>query len=63
MIIEDEVFAQEQAFNVVAIYKVAAVYKIKGDNISIYSYINYSSIKVIRKAFKGEVIIKQVLNY
>jgi hypothetical protein len=43
---------------VVAIYKVAAVYKIKGDDISIYSYINCSSIKVVGKAFKGKVIIK-----
>jgi hypothetical protein len=47
----------------VAIYKIAAIYKIKGDNISIYSYTNYLSIKVIRKAFKGEVNIKQVLDY
>jgi hypothetical protein len=48
---------------VVAIYKVAAVYKIKGDNISIRSYTSRLSIRVIRKAFKGEVIIKQVLDY
>jgi hypothetical protein len=43
---------------VVAVYKVAIIRKIKGDGISIYSYINYSNIKVVRKAFKGEVIIK-----
>jgi len=48
---------------VVIIYKVATIYKIEGDSISIHSYINYSNIKVIRKAFKGEVIIKQALNY
>jgi hypothetical protein len=48
---------------VVTIYKVAAIYKIKRDNIGIYSYTNYSSIRAIRKAFKGEVIIKQVLDY
>lgn len=47
----------------VAIYKVAAVRKIEGDGISIYSYINYSNIKVVKKAFKGEVIIKQALDY
>ena len=42
----------------VAVYKVAIIYKIKGDNISIYNYTNYLSIRIIRKAFKGEVIIK-----
>ena len=47
----------------VAAYKVAAIYKIEGDNIGIYSYTNRSSIRVIRKAFKREVIIKQVLDY
>ena len=47
----------------VAVYKVATVYKIKGDDIDIYSYTNHLSIKVIRKAFKGEVVIKQVLDY
>jgi 2-polyprenyl-3-methyl-5-hydroxy-6-metoxy-1,4-benzoquinol methylase len=46
-----------------AVYKMAAVRKIKGDGISIYSYINRSNIKVIRKAFKGEVVIKRVLDY
>jgi hypothetical protein len=43
---------------VVAAYKVAAIYKIEGDNISIRSYTNRLSIRVIGKAFKGEVIIK-----
>jgi hypothetical protein len=43
---------------VVAVYKVAAIRKIKGDDISIYSHTNYSSIGAIRKVFKGEVIIK-----
>ena len=47
----------------VTIYKVATIYKIEGDGINIYSHTNYSNIKVIRKAFKGEVIIKQALNY
>jgi hypothetical protein len=58
VIIKDKVFAQEQAFNVVAVYKVAAGYKIKGGGISIHSYTNYLNIKVIKKVFKGEVIIK-----
>jgi hypothetical protein len=48
---------------VVIIYKIVTIYKIKEDDISIYSYTNYLSIKVIKKAFKGEVIIKQVLDY
>jgi hypothetical protein len=48
---------------VVAVYKVATIRKIKGDGISIYSHINHSNIKVVRKAFKGEVIVKQVLDY
>jgi hypothetical protein len=44
---------------VVAIYKVAAIYKIiEGDGISIYSYTNRSNIKAIRKVFKGEDTIK-----
>ena len=47
----------------VAAYKVAAVCKIEGDDISIYSYINRLSIRVVRKAFEGEVVIKQVLDY
>jgi hypothetical protein len=42
---------------------VAAGRKIEEDGISIRSYINYSNIKVIRKVFKGEVVIKQVLDY
>jgi hypothetical protein len=46
-----------------AVYKMAAVRKIKGDGINIYSYTNRSNIKVIRKAFKGEVVIKRVLDY
>jgi hypothetical protein len=47
----------------VAAYKVAAAYKREGDDIGIYSYINYLNIKVIRKVFEGEVVIKQVLDY
>jgi hypothetical protein len=35
----------------------------EGDSINIYNYINYLNIKVIGKAFKGEVIVKQALNY
>ena len=58
MIEDKEVFAREQAFDVVAVYKVAAVYKIKGDGISIRSHTNYSNIKVIEKAFEGEVVIE-----
>ena len=42
----------------VAVYKIAAIYKIEGDNISIHSYTNRLSIRVIRKAFKEEVVIK-----
>jgi hypothetical protein len=63
MIKDKEVFAREQAFNVVAVYKIAAVYKIEGDGIGIRSHTNHSNIKVIEKAFKGEVIIKQALDY
>jgi hypothetical protein len=48
---------------VVIIYKVATMHKRGGDSISIYNYTNYLDIKAIRKVFKGEVIIKQVLNY
>jgi hypothetical protein len=44
----------------VIIYKVATIYK---RGINIYSYINCLDIKAIRKVFKGEVVIKQVLNY
>ena len=52
---EDEVFAQEQAFDVVAVYKVAAVRKMmEGDGIGIRSHTNRSNIKAIRKVFKGE---------
>ena len=47
----------------VAVYKVAAVRKIEGDGINIRSYINHSNIEVIGKAFKGEVIIEQALDY
>jgi hypothetical protein len=57
--IEDKVFAQEQAFNVVAAYKVAAIHKIiEGDSISIRSYTNRSNIKAVRKVFEGEDTIK-----
>jgi hypothetical protein len=48
---------------VVAAYKVAIIHKRGGDGISIYSYINHLDIKAIRKVFKGEVVIKQVLDY
>jgi len=48
---------------VVTVYKVAAVRKIKGDGISIRSHINHSNIEVIEKAFEGEVIIEQALDY
>jgi hypothetical protein len=59
VIIEDKVFAQEQAFNIVAAYKVAAVYKIiEGDGISIYSHINCLNIKAVGKVFKGKDTIK-----
>ena len=48
----------------VTAYKVAAVRKIiEGDGISIHSYTNYLNIKIIKKVFKREVIIKQVLDY
>ena len=47
----------------VAIYKVATICKRGGDSIGIYSYINCLDIKAVEKVFKGEVIIKQVLNY
>ena len=56
---EDEVFAQEQAFDVVAAYKVAAVRKIiKGDGISIRSHTNRLNIKAVRKVFEGEDAVK-----
>jgi hypothetical protein len=59
VIIEDKVFAQEQAFNVVATYKVATVHKIiEGDGISIRSYTNRLNIKAVRKVFKGEDAVK-----
>ena len=47
----------------VTVYKVAAVRKIKGDGISIRSHINHSNIEVIEKAFEGEVVIEQALDY
>jgi hypothetical protein len=47
----------------VAVYKVAIIYKRGGNSISIYSYINYLDIKAIGKVFKGEVVIEQVLDY
>ena len=56
---EDEVFAQEQAFDMVAAYKVAAVYKMmEGDGISIRSHTNRSNIKAVGKVFKGEDAVK-----
>jgi hypothetical protein len=56
---EDEVFAQEQAFDVVAAYKVAAVRKIiEGDGIGIYSHTNCSNIEAVRKVFEGEDAIE-----
>jgi hypothetical protein len=42
---------------------VVIIYKRGGDSIDIYSYINCLDIKAIRKVFKGEVVIKQVLDY
>jgi hypothetical protein len=55
VIIENKVFAQEQAFDVVAAYKVAAVRKIiEGDGIGIHSYTNRSNIKAVGKVFEGE---------
>jgi hypothetical protein len=63
MMEDEEVFIREQAFNMVTIYKVAAVRKIEGDGIGIHSHTNYSNIEVIRKAFKGEVVIEQALDY
>jgi hypothetical protein len=47
---------------VIAAYKVAAARKREGDDIGIYSHTNRSNIKVVGKAFKGEVVIKQVLD-
>jgi hypothetical protein len=58
MMEDKEVFVREQAFDVVAVYKVAAVCKIEGDGIGICSYTNYSNIKVVRKAFEGEVVVE-----
>ena len=63
MIEDEEVFVREQAFDVVAVYKVAAVRKIERYGIGIRSHINHSNIKVIGKAFEGEVIVKQALDY
>jgi stress-induced morphogen len=63
MIEDKEVFVQEQAFDVVAIYKVAAIHKMEGDGIGIHSHTNHSNIKVVKKAFEGKVIIKQALDY
>jgi hypothetical protein len=48
---------------VVIVYKVAAIHKRGGDGISIYSYTNCLDIKAVRKVFKGEVVVKQVLDY
>jgi hypothetical protein len=48
---------------VVTVYKVATGRKIKGGGISIRSYTNRLNIEVIKKVFKGEVVIKQVLDY
>ena len=42
----------------VTIYKVAAIRKMEGDGIGIRSYTNYSNIKVVGKAFEGEVIVE-----
>ena len=63
MMEDEEVFAQEQAFDVVAVYKVATVRKIEGDGIGIRSHTNHSNIEVIEKAFEGEVVVKQALDY
>jgi hypothetical protein len=44
---------------VVIAYKVAAIRKIiEGDGISIYSYINRSNIKAVRKVFKRKDAIE-----
>jgi hypothetical protein len=48
---------------VVAAYKVAAVCKMKGDDIGIRSHTNRLSIRVVGKAFEGEVVVEQVLDY
>jgi hypothetical protein len=48
---------------VVTVYKVAAVYKIEGDGINIHSHTNHLNIKVIEKAFEGEVVVEQALDY
>ena len=63
MMEDEEVFVRKQAFDVVAVYKVAAVRKMEGDGIGIRSHTNHSNIKVVGKAFKGEVIIEQALDY
>ena len=63
MMEDEEVFVRKQAFDVVAVYKVAAVRKMEGDGISIRSHINHSNIEVVGKAFEGEVIVEQALDY
>ena len=63
MMEDEEVFVREQAFDVVAVYKVAAVRKMEGDGIGIRSHTNYSNIEVVGKAFEGEVIVEQALDY
>jgi hypothetical protein len=60
---EDKVVAQEQAFDVVAAYKVAAARKREGDDIGIRSHTNRSNIEVVGKAFEGEVVVEQALDY
>ena len=63
--IEGEVFAQEQAFDIVAAYNLAVARKQEGDSISVYSRINRLNIEVVEKVFKGTVlgVVEQVLDY
>ena len=62
---EGEVFAQEQAFDVVAAYNLAVARKQEGDGISVRSRTNRSNIEVIGKVFEGAVVrvVEQVLDY
>ena len=62
---EGEVFAQEQAFDVVAVYNLAIARKQEGDSIGVRSRTNRSNIEVVRKVFEGAVVgvVEQVLDY
>ena len=59
---EGEVFAQEQAFDAVAVYNLATARKWKGGGIGIRT--SRSNIEVVGKAFAGEVVgvVEQVLD-